>query len=291
MEFRGGGDYLAADRQSLPHCEKEEICYASDIKHHFKSIKKGFTLAEVMITLGIIGVVAALTIPMLVASYQKIVLKNQFKKTYSVLSQNLLKSQLDYGNIPGCYYYSSGCLPHKCVEYNDDGTCKRYEMSDGSPLVSDVCGPTSDCKDFTDIFIKNLKTIKICDRNAYSKGCLGYIKGADEIKKESNPDLSDEEINKLVAGSYAGFYGNVIRNKSIAYVLPDGQVLFSSSYPFSTRVFAVDVNGIKPPNKWGYDVFSFITSGDTNSGMRLKGQALIEKGGTSGNDMIINMGK
>lgn len=31
----------------------------------------GFTLAEVLITLGIIGVVAAMTIPMLITNYQK----------------------------------------------------------------------------------------------------------------------------------------------------------------------------------------------------------------------------
>ena len=34
-------------------------------------MKKGFTLAEVLITLGIIGVVAALTIPMLIADSRK----------------------------------------------------------------------------------------------------------------------------------------------------------------------------------------------------------------------------
>lgn len=33
--------------------------------------KKGFTLAEVLITLGIIGVVAALTMPSIIANYQK----------------------------------------------------------------------------------------------------------------------------------------------------------------------------------------------------------------------------
>ena len=33
-------------------------------------MKKGFTLAEVLITLGIIGVVAAMTIPTLIANYQ-----------------------------------------------------------------------------------------------------------------------------------------------------------------------------------------------------------------------------
>ena len=45
-----------------------------------------FTLAEVLITLGIIGVVAALTIPNLIHTYNSIVLKSQLKKTYSVLS-------------------------------------------------------------------------------------------------------------------------------------------------------------------------------------------------------------
>ena len=45
-------------------------CYHSDMLHHYK-LKNGFTLAEVLITLGIIGVVAALTIPALIGNYQK----------------------------------------------------------------------------------------------------------------------------------------------------------------------------------------------------------------------------
>ena len=42
--------------------------------------KAAFTLAEVLVTLGIIGVVAALTIPALIADYKKIVYVNQLKK-------------------------------------------------------------------------------------------------------------------------------------------------------------------------------------------------------------------
>ena len=38
--------------------------------HHYKN-KKGFTLAEVLITLGIIGVVAAMTLPTLIAKHQE----------------------------------------------------------------------------------------------------------------------------------------------------------------------------------------------------------------------------
>ena len=41
---------------------------------------KAFTMAEVLITLGIIGIVAAMTLPALVAKYQKNVTSNRLKK-------------------------------------------------------------------------------------------------------------------------------------------------------------------------------------------------------------------
>ena len=50
-------------------------------------IKKGFTLSEVLITLGIIGVVAALTIPGLITQYKAKRLHSQFMKSYSVIQQ------------------------------------------------------------------------------------------------------------------------------------------------------------------------------------------------------------
>lgn len=60
--------------------------------------KQGFTLAEVLITLGIIGVVAALTIPSLVSKYRKHVVETSLKKSYSVLSQILERSKADNGD-------------------------------------------------------------------------------------------------------------------------------------------------------------------------------------------------
>ena len=45
-------------------------------------MKKGFTLAEVLITLGIIGVVAALTLPSLITNYRKKQTVAQLKKVY-----------------------------------------------------------------------------------------------------------------------------------------------------------------------------------------------------------------
>ena len=52
-----------------------------------KNYKFGFTLAEVLITLGIIGVVAAITIPSLINNYKAKKLRSQFLKSYSVVQQ------------------------------------------------------------------------------------------------------------------------------------------------------------------------------------------------------------
>ncbi len=49
--------------------------------------KTAFTLAEVLITLGIIGVVAAITIPNLISNYKAKILRTQFLKTYSTIAQ------------------------------------------------------------------------------------------------------------------------------------------------------------------------------------------------------------
>ena len=58
-------------------------------------MKKAFTLAEVLITLGIIGVVAALTMPALIANYKKQQTIVQLKKAYTTLAQGFKLAQVD----------------------------------------------------------------------------------------------------------------------------------------------------------------------------------------------------
>jgi len=69
-----------------------------------------FTLAEVLIVLGIIGVVAEMTIPTLVANTQKQVLKTSFKKAYSTVSQAVeyTKLDLDVSDLHTAYTYYDG---------------------------------------------------------------------------------------------------------------------------------------------------------------------------------------
>ncbi len=65
----------------------KNIGYNSYVMNHYYGRKRAFTLAEVLITLGIIGVVAAMTIPVLITKYQKEQIVVRLKKTYTVMNQ------------------------------------------------------------------------------------------------------------------------------------------------------------------------------------------------------------
>ena len=60
---------------------------------------KAFTLAEVLITLAIIGVVAALTVPALMQSYKKKEYSTKLKKFYSVMQQAIELSTVQNGDV------------------------------------------------------------------------------------------------------------------------------------------------------------------------------------------------
>lgn len=78
-------------------------------------MKKGFTLAEVLITLGIIGVVAAITIPGLITNYKANKMRSQFLKTYSVIQQafklmegdDVSLNPADYPSKPDTLFYKT----------------------------------------------------------------------------------------------------------------------------------------------------------------------------------------
>ena len=59
--------------------------------------KQAFTLAEMLITLGIIGVVAAMTIPALMAHFQQEQTVTRLKKALSVINQAYRLSYDDVG--------------------------------------------------------------------------------------------------------------------------------------------------------------------------------------------------
>ena len=67
--------------------------------HNSEIYKFGFTLAEVLITLVIIGVIAAMTIPTMINNLQRNELRSQFKKAVSVTTQAVQKMKANYGDV------------------------------------------------------------------------------------------------------------------------------------------------------------------------------------------------
>lgn len=98
---------------------------------------KAFTLAEVLITLGIIGVVAAITMPTLIGNYQKHVLYTQFRKAATQIEQAFKMYEVDngcIGNITACKNYFDAEDISKyfnVVEFinndNYESICKNYK--------------------------------------------------------------------------------------------------------------------------------------------------------------------
>ena len=77
------------------------------VAHSDNTRRAAFTLAEVLITLGIIGVVAAMTMPTLITNHQKEVTAKRLEQTYSILSQAMTRAQADHGDVSSWGFVAS----------------------------------------------------------------------------------------------------------------------------------------------------------------------------------------
>ena len=93
IQWRKGNRTSVVDMNQNSFIDKVYSLFTS---HH--SLKKAaFTLAEVLITLGIIGVVAAMTMPSLIQNYQEKATVTKLKKCYSLVSQAYVSILNDEG--------------------------------------------------------------------------------------------------------------------------------------------------------------------------------------------------
>lgn len=197
-----------------------------------------FTLAEVLITLVIIGVVAAMTIPSLMQNSNQAELKTAWKKSYS-----------EYANIINQLVYENG------------GNLKG---------AFDSVGKTDDAasENLKNAFAEKLSVTKNCSGTA-TYGGTGSGAGVEGCWHSSfyflNGTLSSGGNNP----------GLVLNNGAIVRFQIEksdcSKDLSSSGADFTRCGWVnVDINGFKKPNMWGKDIFtmSILEKGVIPSGAR-----------------------
>jgi prepilin-type N-terminal cleavage/methylation domain-containing protein len=184
-------------------------------------MKKGFTLAEVLITLGIIGVVAALTIPGLVASYQEKVTVTKLKKLYTTLSQAYEMARIEYGD-PAQWCAGVSTLRECSLIFGEHLT--------GYLKTTKYCGIAPGC--FSPGMIKNLDGLSHLDLDNYQ---------VDSPYSQAKFILSDGTPTRIVDRSFdcSAVYGATEMLSSVCVTID------------------FDINGFGPPNQFGKDIFGF----------------------------------
>ncbi|MBO5434282.1 type II secretion system protein, partial [bacterium] len=149
--------------------------------------KPAFTLAEVLVTLGIIGVVAAMTLPMLARNYQFFIRQQQFKKAYAEFSNAVQKTQIDMGEGVKCFYLNGVYDPNN----------------------------RRDCDYFYAELAKNLNVLRVCQKKALEGKCIPpNFRGGEVVINEIQP-----EFLEYFSVHCTGYTGDVIKNKSKVYLL------------------------------------------------------------------------
>lgn len=231
--------------------------------HLFTLKRAAFTLAEVLITLGIIGVVAALTIPSLIAKYQDKVLIQQTKKAFSVFQNGLALASQDNGT-PG-----DNSLTFPKGQSRSTVTQNLSKYFNGAQ----VCANASQkgCSQFFYQCARGVPQYNNAGEAVYDNGFADYPKIV----------LADGAIFGVSSngkGCENTRYTGVNKNAA-------GEIIYNndgtpSTYDYYSAVCAniiMDVNGVKGPNQYGRDVYHFWVYKNNiniNSGTGLGGTSL-----------------
>lgn len=244
-----------------------------------------FTLAEVLITLGIIGVVAAITLPTVINKTQENILKQQFKKSYNTITNALQRTYVDNGGVYYECYYGDNAYGGICLERDEKGNCIKFVGVQG------IHDTNSECNKLYEEFKSILKVAKVCENNSLKNGCvMEDMKGIDTVIKSNNENISDYDLTASTSG--CGYFKDEnIKKNNRTWVLADGTVI--GFWPgWYTKLIWIDVNGHKKPNKWGHDIFTFSLKGNPQKVKFTPGGCMhVEKGGKTTEEMINSLYK
>lgn len=187
-------------------------------------MKKAFTLAEVLITLGIIGVVAAITIPSLMENVRNKDLQAQLKKTYS--------------------------------EWNQVSMQFMNENEQSIPdYVAEEYSQNHNAKNFSNELLKYIKGGKYSDWNWNTKDDNGNVGSTDAQPYKTYNLKGGVSLMKCDAGNIYNGMNIDISGKIFSFDDPPKE-------GFNGPRLCVDLNGSRRPNKFGIDIFSFIFTTD-----------------------------
>lgn len=154
----------------------------------------GFTLAEVLITLGIIGVVASLTLPVIVQKYINSVVENRLKNFYTITNQAILMAEEKYGD-----------RKHWFAGVSDGGLDENGNLTGGADMLDWY-------KKYFDPYIKSVNiivndvgvpTIYLSDGSAFTAAVRNWI------FYTTNPDKCIKRFGNIAnAGGKCAFYFN-----------------------------------------------------------------------------------
>ena len=183
--------------------------------------KKAFTLAELMITIGIIGVVAAITIPLLIqnSNYKKFT--TQFRKSLSTLNQAAISAQaqydMDYGTL------TSG---------SSASTCATDSLSGGQSTMCALLNNTLAGKTYMGVYGEVAGSM-ILTKYKFTKKTDGF-------------DPANFLIYSMADGSIVGFNPSM-KNCSLSGELTKS--VLTDSNKLANCIGFIDVNGVSLPNK------------------------------------------
>lgn len=196
-----------------------------------------FTLAEVLITMTIIGIIAALTIPTLVKNYEITQNKAIFKKAYAILAYDIQMLNQDYNGVGSLFFATS---PN---HYNE-----LYNVTPHIIYLSNAMQYQSL------VLLKYLPIYKYCTYGARGATAPGLDPGQVEryptmLKNTCwgfDPAYDDRYITYLKGGNTAPFSGD-----EDAFILNNGIGIRVSA----ANDIYIDVNNTKGPNVLGKDIF------------------------------------
>lgn len=214
--------------------------------------EQAFTLAETLITLGIIGVVAALVIPPLVTEYQKNVTVEGYKKAYSTLQNAVKLSTVDNGAVESWDFPSTALNTTQAITFFNKYLKPYLSISSSCETATKGCWSKTQAINGNDSVLTGLThsyIIKYILTDGADLSILNYgqgsNKGVQEIFVDINgfkpPNIMGKDVFGFIlaqkSGSYNAGDGNLIANISSGGIYPDGYNIesqgdYATSYSF-----------------------------------------------------------